>query len=123
MVETKDKIIDLDIKKRVVEILKLSGWSKSELARQMNIAPSYLNSVLTDNQRGFSATMLKGFASAGINLNWLLTGDGETLFLNEDYKKRAEIAEAKNLELEKDLNSANILSKELKSWILNIKGE
>jgi len=123
MVETKDKNIDFDIKKRVVEILKLSGWSKSELARQMNIAPSYLNSVLTDNTRGFSATMLKGFAAAGININWLLTGKGEALFLNEDYKKRAEIAEAKNHQLENDLNSANILSKELKSWILNLRSK
>lgn len=116
---------DMEIKMRVNHILKINGWNKSEMARRMKVSPNYLNSVLTNSFKGFSATMFKGFAEIGINLNWLLTGKGEALILNEDYKDRAEKAEARINELENDLNTANILSKELKSWIIggNFKRE
>ena len=110
---------DLEIKKRVIQVLKITGWNKSEMARRMKISPNYLNSVLTNSFKGFSATMFKGFAEIGVNLNWLLTGKGETFYLNEDYKNRAEKAEDRIKELENDLNTANILSKELKSWIID----
>ncbi len=108
---------DFEIKIRVKQILKITGWNKSELARRIKVSPNYLNSVLTNSFKGFSATMFKGFAEIGVNLNWLLTGKGESYFINEDYKARAEKAEARIQELEDDLNRANILSKELKSWI------
>ena len=128
MVKTKKRTIkDLDIKKRILEEIEKRGGNKSELARQMStadleISPNYLASVLTNQDKGFSGSMMKGFAAAGIDLIWLITGSNKTL---DEWKKRALDAEARIEELEEDLKQANFLSKELKKMIMsgNIKTE
>ena len=128
MVKTKKRPIkDLDIKKRILDEIEKRGGNKSELARQMStadleISPNYLASVLTNQDKGFSASMLKGFSAAGIDLEWLITGDNKKL---EEWKERALDAEARIEELEEDLKQANFLSKELKKMIMsgNLKSE
>ena len=128
MVKTKKRPIkDLDIKKRSLDEIEKRGGNKSELARQMStadleISPNYLASVLTNQDKGFSASMLKGFSAAGIDLEWLITGDNKKL---EEWKERALDAEARIEELEEDLKQANFLSKELKKMIMsgNLKSE
>ena len=128
MVKTKKRTIkDLDIKKRILEEIEKRGGNKSELARQMStadleISPNYLASVLTNQDKGFSASMLKGFSAAGIDLEWLITGENKTL---DEWKERALNAEARIEELEENLKQANFLSKELKKMIMsgNIKTE
>ena len=112
---------DSDIKKRILEEIEKRGGNKSELARQMStadleISPNYLASVLTNQDKGFSASMLKGFSAAGIDLEWLITGSNKTL---DEWKKRALNAEARIEELEENLKQANFLSKELKKMIMN----
>ena len=128
MVKTKKRTIkDLDIKKRILEEIEKRGGNKSELARQMStpdleISPNYLASVLTNQDKGFSGSMMKGFAAAGIDIQWLITGSNKTL---DEWKKRALDAEARIEELEENLKQANFLSKELKKMIMNgnIKSE
>ena len=128
MVKTKKRPSkDSDIKKRILEEIEKRGGNKSELARQMStadleISPNYLASVLTNQDKGFSASMLKGFSAAGIDLEWLITGDNKKL---EEWKERALDAEARIEELEEDLKQANFLSKELKKMIMsgNLKSE
>ena len=128
MVKTKKRPSkDSDIKKRILEEIEKRGGNKSELARQMStpdleISPNYLASVLTNQDKGFSASMLKGFSAAGIDIEWLITGDNKKL---EEWKKRALDAEARIEELEENLKQANFLSKELKKMIMNgnIKSE
>ena len=128
MVKTKKRPSkESDIKKRILEEIEKRGGNKSELARQMStpdleISPNYLASVLTNQDKGFSASMLKGFSAAGIDLEWLITGDNKKL---EEWKERALDAEARIEELEEDLKQANFLSKELKKMIMsgNLKSE
>ena len=85
MVKTKKRPSkDSDIKKRILEEIEKRGGNKSELARQMStpdleISPNYLASVLTNQDKGFSASMLKGFSAAGIDIEWLITGENKTL--------------------------------------------
>ena len=119
MVEDKILTKDSDIKERILEEINRRGGNKSELARSMStadqeISPNYLASVLTNKSKGFSASMLKGFADAGIDLEWLITGDNKTL---EEWKKRALDAEAKIEKLTTDADRLHFLIKNLERMI------
>ena len=119
MVEDKILTKDSDIKERILEEINRRGGNKSELARSMStadqeISPNYLASVLTNKTKGFSASMLKGFADAGIDLEWLITGDNKTL---EEWKKRALDAEAKVEKLTTDMDKLHFLIKNLERMI------
>ena len=119
MVEDKILTKDSDIKERILEEINRRGGNKSELARSMStadqeISPNYLASVLTNKSKGFSASMLKGFADAGIDLEWLITGDNKTL---EEWKKRALDAEAKIEKLNTDMDKLHFLIKNLERMI------
>ena len=119
MVEDKILTKDLDIKERILEEINRRGGNKSELARSMStadqeISPNYLASVLTNKSKGFSASMLKGFADAGIDLEWLITGENKTL---EEWKERALDAEAKIEKLTTDMDKLHFLIKNLERMI------
>ena len=119
MVEDKILTKVSDIKERILEEINRRGGNKSELARSMStadqeISPNYLASVLTNKTKGFSASMLKGFADAGIDLEWLITGDNKTL---EEWKKRALDAEAKIEKLTTDADRLHFLIKNLERMI------
>ena len=119
MVEDKILTKDSDIKERILEEINRRGGNKSELARSMStadqeISPNYLASVLTNKTKGFSASMLKGFADAGIDLEWLITGDNKTL---EEWKERALDAEAKIEKLTTDMDKLHFLIKNLERMI------
>ena len=62
------------IKKRITEAIEDLGGNSSKMARKIGVTPNYLASVITNQKKGVSATLLKGFAKAGMNLNWLLMG-------------------------------------------------
>ena len=62
------------IKKRITEAIEEMGGNSSKMARLIGVTPNYLASVITNQKKGVSATLLKGFAKAGMNLNWLLKG-------------------------------------------------
>ena len=62
------------IKKRITEAIEEMGGNSSKMARLIGVTPNYLASVITNQKKGVSATLLKGFAKAGMNLNWLLMG-------------------------------------------------
>ena len=62
------------IKKRITEAIEDLGGNSSKMARLIGVTPNYLASVITNQNKGVSATLLKGFAEAGMNLNWLLMG-------------------------------------------------
>ena len=119
MVEDKILTKDSDIKERILEEINRRGGNKSELARSMStadqeISPNYLASVLTNKTKGFSASMLKGFADAGIDLEWLITGENKTL---EEWKERALDAEAKIEKLTTDMDKLHFLIKNLERMI------
>jgi hypothetical protein len=62
------------IKKRITEAIGNLGGNSSKMARKIGVTPNYLASVITSPKKGVSATLLKGFAKAGMNLNWLVMG-------------------------------------------------
>ena len=68
---------DESIKKRITEAIEDIGGNSSKLARMIGVTPNYLASVITSPAKGVSATLLKGFAAAGMNLNWLVKGQSE----------------------------------------------
>jgi len=110
MIET--KIRDAEIKSRIREIIKSKGGNASELARTMNLSPTYFSTVINQNDKGVSATIFKKLAEIGIDLNWLLTGKSNA------ESEKLEIAESKIEELEKRLELIEYHSKELKQMIL-----
>jgi plasmid maintenance system antidote protein VapI len=65
---------DQIIKKRIIEAIEDLGGNSSKMARLIGVTPNYLASVITNKKKGVSATLLKGFAKAGMNLNWLVMG-------------------------------------------------
>jgi transcriptional regulator with XRE-family HTH domain len=126
MIATAEKVIpakDTDIKKRILEVMESSGKNKSEYARNMGVTPNYLAAVLTNPTKGVSATLFKGLAEMGVNVNWLVTGKGDPLTGNgESFQMRAEKAEARNADLERDLERAHAIGEELKIlWKSEIK--
>jgi len=125
MMVTAEKVIsakDTDIKNRIEKVLLESGMNKSEFARNMGVTPNYLAAVLTNPTKGVSATLFKGLAEMGVNVNWLVTGKGDPLTGNgESFKERAEKAEAKIKILQDDLDKINFHSQELKKWIMKGK--
>ena len=73
---------DESIKKRITEAIEDIGGNSSKLARMIGVTPNYLASVITSPAKGVSATLLKGFAAAGMNLNWLVKGQSE-MWMND----------------------------------------
>jgi hypothetical protein len=73
---------DESIKKRITEAIEDIGGNSSKLARMIGVTPNYLASVITSPAKGVSATLLKGFAEAGMNLNWLVKGQSE-MWMND----------------------------------------
>ena len=73
---------DENIKKRITEAIEDIGGNSSKLARMIGVTPNYLASVVTNPDKGVSATLFKGFAEAGINLNWLIKGQ-QDMWMND----------------------------------------
>jgi len=73
---------DENIKKRITEAIEDIGGNSSKLARMIGVTPNYLASVVTNPDKGVSATLLKGFAAAGMNLNWLVKGQ-QDMWMND----------------------------------------
>jgi len=116
MVEAEKRISDkdTDIKKRILEVMESSGKNKSEFAREMGVTPNYLAAVLTNPTKGVSATLLKGLASMGVNVNYLMTGEGEMLIGDgAEYKRLLMKSENRVADLERDLDRAYYLADKL----------
>ena len=93
----KDKVI----KDRISEVIEDIGGNSSELARRVGVAPTNLSSVIKSEEKGVSATLLKGLSDAGISLDWLVTGNLDMWVNNKDgetcatLKEKSEIVQAK----------------------------
>ena len=75
---------DVVIKKRITEAIESHGGNSSKMARLIGVTPNYLATVITNPNKGVSATLLKGFAQANFNLNWIVGGKGDMLINNGD---------------------------------------
>jgi len=70
------------MKLRITEATNSLGGNQSKMARLIGVTPNYLATVITNPNKGVSATLLKGFAKAGYNLNWIVSGNGTMLNAN-----------------------------------------
>ncbi len=82
------------VKERLRIFIKENGGNQAEIARKIGISPTYLGTVFSVKSKGLSATIIRGFAEAGFDVQWLLTGESNL--------KRI-------LELETELRDANKL--------------
>jgi|TARA_B110000914_G_C15076972_1_gene271034 transcriptional regulator with XRE-family HTH domain len=62
------------IKERLKISIKDNGISQAGMARQIGISPNHLATILS-SETGLSATIIIGFAKAGYDVQWLLTGE------------------------------------------------
>jgi len=92
---------DKALKDRISEVIEDIGGNSSELARRVGVAPTNLSSVIKSEEKGVSATLLKGLSDAGISLDWLVTGNLDMWVNNKDgetcatLKEKSEIVQAK----------------------------
>lgn len=69
------------IAQRIKEVLKYYEVSENSLAGKLGISQTTLNSALKDGKDNVSSKILAGLKEnfEDVNLNWLLTGEGEML--------------------------------------------
>ena len=94
----------MDIKDRIKKIIKNSGLKQSEFARKLGIQPNHL-SMLVSTDTNLSANILFKFAEIGVNMNWLMLGEGEVLW-------RKDLENSANLSAELDKLKLQLIVKD-----------
>ena len=119
---------DIAIKERINDVVDSIGGNSSEMARRIGIKPTYLAAVMNGRDKGISSTLLKGFANAGVNLHWLVTGQSE-MWTNGVERETVKSLKEKVVEIQEKLDVAEIKLDNLSFYIkqlerlLNIKDE
>ena len=117
---TSETIKDEDIKQRIREVIKAHGGNASKLARKMSVNPAYFASLLNSPEKGISATVFKALLKMNVDVNWLITGDGNMSLGDEtggSWKERALTAEKHILENNTHIDNLNFLIKNLERMI------
>ena len=105
-----------DIKNRIREVIN-NGGDESAFARIMSLNPAYFISILNSPEKGISATVFKALSKINVNINWLITGEGDLKtgekFDNKfkSWKDRAMAAEKTITRYERDIENLNFLTK------------
>ena len=116
------------IKERINDVVDSIGGNSSEMARRIGIKPTYLATVMNSRDKGISSTLLKGFANAGVNLHWLVTGQSE-MWTNGVERETVKSLKEKVVEIQEKLEVAEIKLDKLSFYIkqlerlLNIKDD
>ena len=119
---------DIAIKERIHDVVDSIGGNSSEMARRIGIKPTYLAAVMNSEHKGISSTLLKGFANAGVNLHWLVTGHSE-MWTYGDERETVKALKEKVVEIQEKLDVAETKLDNLSFYIkqlerlLNIKDE
>ena len=119
---------DIAIKERIHNVVDSIGGNSSEMARRIGIKPTYLAAVMSGKNKGISSTLLKGFANAGVNLHWLVTGQTE-MWTNGVERETVKSLKEKVVEIQEKLDVAEIKLGKLSFYIkqlerlLNIKDD
>ena len=119
---------DIAIKERIHNVVDSIGGNSSEMARRIGIKPTYLATVMNSRDKGISSTLLKGFANAGVNLHWLVTGQSE-MWTNGVERETVKSLKEKVVEIQEKLDVAEIKLDNLSFYIkqlerlLNIKDD
>ena len=117
------KIKDEEIKSRIRELIKSRGGNATRLAREMSLNPPYFVSMLNSPEKGISATIYKALHKVNVNINWIISGEGNMTTQDElgetaiSWKDRALKAEETIKEFERDIDNLNFLIKNLERMI------
>lgn len=68
----------MNVNERIREIAKALGVTQSELAEKIGVSPSYMSN-LAAGRRTPGPRIFERLAEIGVNLNWLMTGEGKML--------------------------------------------
>lgn len=68
----------MNVNERIKQIVKASGLTQIELAGKIGVHPNYLSNLITGH-RNPGPAILEKIAGIGVNLNWLMTGEGEMM--------------------------------------------
>ena len=71
---------------RLMKTIDVTGLSQKEFAEKINISPAFISKIKKELTRPGYNFLLNIFNSFHININWLLTGEGE-MFIEEENKK------------------------------------
>ena len=68
----------VSVKERVQEVLRRTGWSQRELARQSGLAGSHVSLILTNLGENVRVDTLRAIAQAArVSESWMITGAGD----------------------------------------------
>lgn len=92
-----------ELKDKIKEIYKSLGITQAEFCRRTEINVSNLSTILSNQDKGVSASMINGIAKIpNINMNWFLKNDGG--MFSERSKEMIDLKNKQKLELkEKDI--------------------
>ena len=68
----------MNVNERIKQIVKASGLTQIELAGKIGVHPNCLSNLITGH-RNPGPAILEKIAGIGVNLNWLMTGEGEMM--------------------------------------------
>ena len=117
------KVKDEEIKIRIRELIQSRGGNATGLAKEMSLNPPYFVSMLNSPEKGISATIYKALHKVNVNINWIISGEGNMTTENElgetamSWKDRALKAEETIKEFERDIDNLNFLIKNLERMI------
>jgi|1_EtaG_2_1085319.scaffolds.fasta_scaffold66652_1 transcriptional regulator with XRE-family HTH domain len=115
-----------EIKEKIVEIYKTLGVSQAEFCRRTGINVSNLSTVLSNQDKGVSASMIYGIAKIpDINMNWFLKNEGNIFGEKEEYLSKLEGAHKKEVDkIKADLEKSEAVIFTLERLITKqLKGE
>ena len=107
------------IKEKIVEIYKTLGISQAEFCRRSGINVSNLSTVLSNQDKGVSASMIYGVAQIpDINMNWFLKNEGNMFGQKEEYLSELEDTHKKEVDtIKADLEKAQAVISTLERLI------
>ena len=84
------------LKDKIVAIYKQLGITQAEFCRRTGINVSNLSTILSNNEKGVSASMIYGVSKIpNLNMNWFLKDEG-SMFIDEiEEKHKKELSKVK----------------------------
>ena len=96
------------LKDKIVAIYKALGITQAEFCRRTGINVSNLSTILSNNEKGVSASMIYGVAKIpNLNMNWFLKNEGDMFAdkIEEKHKKELEKVKEKLRDADNLINS------------------
>lgn len=74
---------------RLKKIINNIGISQKEFAEKIGVKSAFISDIINERAKGFSSeTLTKIVKEFNININWLLTGEGEMFLMPSTYEKK-----------------------------------